>query len=272
MYRKIILLILVLASNVSFSANLNKDYSLVFVYESTCPYCQKMAPVVIDIQKEYSMNLYAVSADNKTLATLNNKDVINLPLSADITNKYYGSNPVRFPLLVLQQLNGEMKHYVIANGLTPKADVENILNSYLNYFNQAKQRKLDTSATRKKTKASIKQLKLKPLGYSNGGISPLDNSKLNFVNKNDLKEFGEAIFSDKDIDISIQQQISTLEDSLHKIKSIWLNDLNKEQKQQSDKALETVNNKLKEVLRVLNNIDQPTSLHTVLNCKGVSHD
>jgi len=142
MYRNIILLIVIMASNIGFSTSLNKDYSLVFIYESTCPYCQKMAPVVRDIQKENSMNLYAISADNKTLDVLDDKEVINLPLSADITTKYYGSSPVRFPLLVLQQLNGDMNHYVIANGLTPKSDAEKTLNSYLNYFNQAKTLKI----------------------------------------------------------------------------------------------------------------------------------
>ena len=254
-----------------FANDISQEYGLVFIYDAKCPYCQKMAPIVVDIHNEYGLGLYAISPSREILGSMSNETNGQVSLNEDITQKYYGSNPVRFPLLVLQELNGEMKHFVIANGYTPKAEVKKVLNSYINYFEQEKQKKVVTDSNSKnigKAAMQLGSIKLRPLGYSGGGISPV-NKLPKMLTKKDLKEFGKSVFGNKAIDIAIQQEISSLELSLNKLKSLKLDTLTKQQKRQADKALGKVNNKLKSVL---NNIELLTKIHTVVDCKGVSHD
>lgn len=39
------------------------DFSLVFFYQSTCPYCHRMSPVLKSIQDVYGVNVYAIAVD-----------------------------------------------------------------------------------------------------------------------------------------------------------------------------------------------------------------
>lgn len=134
MLKRTVLIFIFFISLNAFAKDISKKYGLVFIYDTKCPYCQKMAPTVVDIHKEYGFSLYAISPSRQVFGVMEHETNGQVSLNKDIAQKYYGSNPVRFPLLILQELDGEMKHYVIADGLTPKNQVEKVLNSYLNYF------------------------------------------------------------------------------------------------------------------------------------------
>ena len=138
MLKRTVLIVIFFISFNAFAKDVSKKYGLVFIYDTKCPYCQKMAPTVVDIHKEYGLGLYAISPSRQVFGIMEHETNGQVSLNKDIAQKYYGSNPVRFPLLILQELDGEMKHYVIADGLTPKNQVEQVLNSYLNYFESTK--------------------------------------------------------------------------------------------------------------------------------------
>jgi len=268
MIKKVVCILVLMMSINLFAKDISKEYGLVFIYDAKCPYCQKMAPIVADIHNEYGLGLYAISPSGAILGSMSHETNGQVSLNEDIAQKYYGSNPVRFPLLVLQELNGEMKHFVIANGYTPKQEVEKVLNSYLNYFKQEEQIK------EAKHIQSIGEsaMKLQPLSYDDNGISSV-NKLPKMLNKKDLKKFGKSVLGNKYIDFSIENEISSLEDYLNKLKSLKVDNLTREQKNQVnkeiDKALATTNKKLK---KVLNEVERLNQLPKVLNCQGESHD
>lgn len=51
----------------------NKRYALVFIYDSTCPYCQRQYPIIQSFKKEYNFKVLGISADGNHFDGLDEK-------------------------------------------------------------------------------------------------------------------------------------------------------------------------------------------------------
>ena len=134
MFRKLILLSMLFAS-LSASANDfkffkalsgSKEYGLMYVFSAQCPHCQKMVPVIKQIQNQYDIDIFAIAQNGIGLGSL--QDVV--PLTKDIASKYFPNGQVMFPYLALQQLNGDMQVYPVGVGETTANKLLNILDKY----------------------------------------------------------------------------------------------------------------------------------------------
>ncbi len=106
--------------------SLTKDYGLVFIFSPSCVHCQRMAPVVSNIKDKYGFEVFPISSNGSGLGNFKNP----IPLNYSIKQEFYRGNAERFPLLVLQELDGQMSSYVVANGEATQQQVEYILGMY----------------------------------------------------------------------------------------------------------------------------------------------
>ncbi len=104
-----------------------KDYGLVFIYSSTCPYCHKMVHVVEALQKKYDFEVYPISADAKALGSYS----MFYNLTPGVIDRYYGSTRPMFPLLILQDLNRPENFYPIAQGYISLSQTEQNLKTVI---------------------------------------------------------------------------------------------------------------------------------------------
>ena len=100
---------------------LRNNYSLIFIFQSTCPHCQQLAPVVHDFAHTFQIELKAYSLDGQTLDSF---AVQALP--ADLFQSLYvvGGFKTVVPALFLMNrhtlqtyavLFGEAQPYQLAN-------------------------------------------------------------------------------------------------------------------------------------------------------------
>ena len=111
----------------------SKQFGLVFIYDSKCPYCKKMAEVVKELQKEYGFEVFPMSADHKSINGFKNF----IPMNESMFNKYFKgrTNNIKFPQLFLQTLNTkDLKFYPLSNGYTSLARVKLFLKEYGELF------------------------------------------------------------------------------------------------------------------------------------------
>ena len=101
-----------------------KGYALVLFFDSTCPHCQKFAPVVKDISNQYGISVYPFSFGG-TLPSFPHPT----PVTKSIYATYYGTSKPFYPVMFLQNVN-TMQFYLVAKGDATESQVTNILNHY----------------------------------------------------------------------------------------------------------------------------------------------
>ena len=101
-----------------------KGYALVLFFDSSCPHCQRFAPVVKGISKEYGISVYPFSFGG-SLPSFPNPS----PVNKSIYQTYYGSSKPFYPVMFLQNVN-TMQFYLVSKGEASEAQITTILNHY----------------------------------------------------------------------------------------------------------------------------------------------
>lgn len=90
-------IVLGLFSNLVQATHFSQDHTLIFIYESHCPYCQQMAPVVKAFSEISQISLSPASMDNQPIAPF---DYFDVPKPA-LLQAVFANQAVEYPALFI---------------------------------------------------------------------------------------------------------------------------------------------------------------------------
>lgn len=102
----------------------NHTFSFVLFYRSTCPHCERFAPIISAFSKDFGFRIYAYTTDGNVLPELNNSMVV----TRDIENTFFSNNHnIVVPSLFIVNVKtmqayfidqGEMSYNELQNNVT----------------------------------------------------------------------------------------------------------------------------------------------------------
>lgn len=115
--KKIVLIWLIFASNL-FAAGFFEEHSLIVFFTSTCPYCQKFAPVIKEWSDKNHVPLIAMALDNRSLPEFQDYQKADLEL---INTAFAGRN-ITYPATFISN-NKQKLLYPVAFGALDKIEL-----------------------------------------------------------------------------------------------------------------------------------------------------
>ena len=113
--------------------DLQNNYSLIFIFQSTCPHCQQLAPVVHDFADSFHLNLKAYSLDGQTL---DNLEAQSLP--ADLFQSLYVVGGFKIVVLALFLMNRHtLQTYAVLFGEAQPYQLANRINELMQHIEES---------------------------------------------------------------------------------------------------------------------------------------
>ncbi len=109
---------------------LKQQYSIIFIFESTCPHCHRLAPIIKDFTSHYQIPLKSYSIDGGVI-----NGIDSAPLSAKQFNDYFVQPGYRFVVPAVFLLNNKTHHaYAMFFGEASTYQLAKRANSLVKYI------------------------------------------------------------------------------------------------------------------------------------------
>ena len=104
------------------SASVQNPYAFVLFFESTCPHCQRFAPILKEWADQHHFHVYAFTLDGKGLPSFPHP----IPAVSSIKQTFFGTAPIETPSLFLVnvQTNNALP---IAQGEMSRAELNAVM-------------------------------------------------------------------------------------------------------------------------------------------------
>ena len=110
--------------------SVNRKFSFVLFYRSTCPHCQRFAPVLSQFAADYGFRVYSYSTDGQALPEFPN----SMPMTTQVEQTFFSSPNIEVPSLFLINVK-TMKAYLVDQGEMSYADLQNRMKLFISIFN-----------------------------------------------------------------------------------------------------------------------------------------
>lgn len=100
----------------------NQNFSLVIFYRSSCPHCQRFAPVAAEFSKAFGFQIYAYTTDGNALPDFPE----SMNATASIEKTFFQENNIVVPSLFLVNVK-TMQAYLVIQGEMSEVELQNTI-------------------------------------------------------------------------------------------------------------------------------------------------